>query len=245
MLTASSVALAAGCLALPFMAFTLVRMGSAMNEVGGGQMPAAFGIITAVVAGVVSLVMYIGLPLMFVLFYRGPDVKATCEAKHPEPSWTDRAPLPVLALSMIMAVGAVSLPLTALVLPAAPFFGRLLTGGPAIGLLLLVGAAWGVLAWQVFRMRPIAWWATFAVWLVMLASSLLTFAKVDMMAVYESGAYSAQELEMIRRMNVWTPTTTTLMLGVWGVAFATFMMVVRRHFVTPKPADAATSASTP
>src|SRR5688572_8421786 len=41
------------------------------------------------------------LPLVFFLFYRRDDVRATCERIDAKPRWTDRVPLPVLALVMV------------------------------------------------------------------------------------------------------------------------------------------------
>ncbi len=49
------------------------------------------------------------LPLLFVLFYRSRHVKATCESYHPAPDWSEACPLPLLALSLMFFVGAVTL----------------------------------------------------------------------------------------------------------------------------------------
>ncbi len=47
--------------------------------------------------GGVQALLGILLPLLFILLYRGPDVRATFAARDPSPRWTDRVPTPLLA----------------------------------------------------------------------------------------------------------------------------------------------------
>ncbi|MDX9973042.1 MAG: hypothetical protein RBU21_08640 [FCB group bacterium] len=51
---------------------------------------------------VFSLLIGVGLPLPFVLFYRSKHVKATCEWRDPVPRWTDSRPAPVLVAGFLM-----------------------------------------------------------------------------------------------------------------------------------------------
>ncbi len=50
---------------------------------------------------------YLVLPGLFVLFYSSRHVRATCETRDPRPRWTDRCPLPVLALVLIFGFSAI------------------------------------------------------------------------------------------------------------------------------------------
>jgi hypothetical protein len=53
------------------------------------------------------LVVFIIAPVILILFYGSKNVKATCEFRNPQISWTDKCPLPVLALSFIYIYMAV------------------------------------------------------------------------------------------------------------------------------------------
>ena len=79
------------------------------------------------------------LPGILVLFYRGPNVRATFEAKDSSVPWTDRVPAPVLALTLLLVFAGVGA-LLALSYGVLPLFGTLLTGVPAV-LGILVSAA--------------------------------------------------------------------------------------------------------
>jgi hypothetical protein len=54
-------------------------------------------------------VIYVIIPGIFVLFYKGKHVKATCEYRDPKIRWTDKCPLPVLGVSFVCAIWAVSM----------------------------------------------------------------------------------------------------------------------------------------
>ncbi len=114
------------------------------------------------------------LPLALVLFYGGRNVRRTCEARDPQPRWTDRCPVPVLALALMSAVAIPTLILSSLH-PAFPFFGRTLTGPPAAAALLVLAALEAAVAWGLYRLRPAAWWGRLALWLFSGVSSFFIF----------------------------------------------------------------------
>src|SRR5215203_4268331 len=70
------------------------------------------------------------LPLVFVLFYRSPDVKATVEQLDPVPRWTDGQPVSLLVFAAWMFFGAVSVLLSSLMYKALPIGGFMLRGWP-------------------------------------------------------------------------------------------------------------------
>ena len=57
-------------------------------------------------------VFYVIIPAVLVLFYRSKNAKATCEFRDLRVRWTDKCPLPVLALSLMFGFWAVSMPFT-------------------------------------------------------------------------------------------------------------------------------------
>jgi hypothetical protein len=127
----------------------LPRIFAAMPQTGGPDMTGvAMGCAIAVIVPVLIL-----LPLAFVLFYRGRNVRATFEARDPHPRWTDRCPFPVLVLALLAAFAVLPCALNALH-PAVPLFGRLLTGPPGAAAMLLFALLQVALAWGLYKLRP-------------------------------------------------------------------------------------------
>ena len=84
--------------------------------------PQGLVMIQAVTGGMLTCV-YILLPLVYLLFYQRASVRATCEWRDPQVRWTDRCPMPVLAVSILLAFGLISMtPLVAYGF-LMPFFG--------------------------------------------------------------------------------------------------------------------------
>ena len=81
------------------------------------------------------------LPILLIWLNWSQDVKVTLEFCDPKERWTDRCPIPVLGISVVAAVGAVT-SLASFMIPWAPFFGKVLTGTEAriffaVGIVLL------------------------------------------------------------------------------------------------------------
>ena len=63
------------------------------------------------------------LPAGFLLFYQRASVCATCQRRDGQVRWTDRCPLPVLAVSVLMAFSALCMLSMAVGWPVFPVFG--------------------------------------------------------------------------------------------------------------------------
>lgn len=135
----------------------------------GNPLPPEAKIVAVVVSAVFMAVFFIVLPGILVLFYRSRHVKATCEAYDPTPSWTDACPLPVLALSLFLVFGS----LTMLAPPAVAngvmmFFGTILSGWTGSMVYWILAALWLYAAWAVYRVQLAGWWITFVSYLLFL-----------------------------------------------------------------------------
>ena len=53
-----------------------------------------------VIGFAVTAVFMLLLPAAFLVFYQRASVRATCQRRDPQARWTDRCPLPVLAVSL-------------------------------------------------------------------------------------------------------------------------------------------------
>ena len=107
----------------------------------------------------ITAVLYVFIPGAFVLFYGSRHVKATCEWRDPSVRWTDRCPLPVLAVSLLCAFAALCM---ALMMGCYgwtfPFFGVVLNGVPGAACILPTAAVLGYVAWGMYRLKIAAWW---------------------------------------------------------------------------------------
>ena len=185
--------------------------------------------ITMIATSLSMIPFYIGLPLVLFLFYRSPSVKATCEARDPRVRWTDRCPMPVLALSVILAYGALSLVASA-PLAILPGFGRLLTGPPAALLLLVLAGVMGWLAYGTYRRQPAAWWACLVLIAAGTVSGTMTFMNIDMMDMLKAMGMDESQLAMpyMLDMDAWM----TWQIAVSGLVFLGFVLYLGRYFKT-------------
>jgi len=73
----------------------------------GGLSPTMLTVVQITVLGSTALV-YLLVPLLLATCYQGKHVRATVNWLDPQPRWTDRCPLPVLALGGPWAWGTMS-----------------------------------------------------------------------------------------------------------------------------------------
>jgi hypothetical protein len=222
--------LLSGILGIGVMAFVLPKM-------FGGQMPdgqslpeGARQVMVAVAIGFMT-VIYVILPGLLVLFYGSRHVKATCEATDPVRRWTDACPLPVVALSLLLGLGAVSMALVPMgYRVAVPFFGEFATGLPGLGVWLAFIGVSGYGAWATYRLRLSGWWTVLAFFLVAGASTALTFARHDALEMYRLAGYPHEQLAQLQQSG--------LLAGPWMAALMTagplllvgYLLWVRRFF---------------
>ena len=101
--------------------------------------------------------LFIAAPVAFILFYRSRSVGATCDERDPHVRWTDRVPVSVLGVAMLLAFCALSL-LVGASHGSLSIFGTTLTGAPAMLAMLAFAGLFGFLAVQLLRLRESAWW---------------------------------------------------------------------------------------
>ncbi|MCX7824004.1 MAG: hypothetical protein N2689_00410 [Verrucomicrobiae bacterium] len=187
-------------------------------------------VVTIVVLGV-SLVIYLLLPGALVLFYRSRHVKATCEARDPVTRWTDACPLPVLAVSVVLAFGAFSM----LTLPLAynsvmPFFGTLISGAPATALCLVIMSLMIWTAWATYRLEPAAWWVTVGLFAALMVSAALTFARVELIEMYRQMGFPPDQMAVMERLRFVRDRSVVWWMLLGAVPFFAYLLLVKKHF---------------
>ncbi len=107
LLVGAWVAIFFGTLALALALYILPETYGLLADSGLVPPMAALGILYFTIA--VLVILLVVLPLALVVYYELKGVKATCERRNPEPSWTDRCPLPLLAMGFISIMGSLSI----------------------------------------------------------------------------------------------------------------------------------------
>ncbi|HEY0782782.1 MAG TPA: hypothetical protein VGE98_10025 [Thermoanaerobaculia bacterium] len=186
-----------------------------------------------------SALFLIALPGLLVLFYRGPNVRATFAARDPELHWTERCPAPVLAIVLCYAATAVY-SLCSVPLGYAFVFGRVVTGAAAVAAYLAFAAISAALVPGLYRLRPWAWWALLAFLVLGAASSFpLLFGNADLSEMYRQMGTPAQA-QLFGGAFFSRPAVRVLM-AILLAGYVGYLLWIRRYFTAPKPAPASAS----
>jgi hypothetical protein len=173
------------------------------------------------------------LPAVFLIFYHRASVWATCQRRDPQTRWTDRCPMPVLALSILLAFSFVSV----LSMPAygcvMPLFGGYVSGAVGAVVMLLIASALAWLAWGTYRLRMAAWWGTLLFCIAGTANMAITFFRTDLMEMYERMGMSSPQLEMMRKSGAIDSFSRVMpwMGLVVGAMWLCYLLYVRRYFL--------------
>ncbi len=178
-------------------------------------------------------VIYVVLPGAFILFYRSPNVIATCHSRDPRPDWTDRCPQRLLALAVAYALGGLSI----VAVPAYgfvfPFFGRVLSGSAGAVCWVIALFLSGALAWGTSRREPWAWWTAMAAAGIGGISSAVTFAVIDPGDLFRIEGLLADQRTLLEA--VW-PTSPWIHIAaqvlIWGSLMA-YLFAVKPLFDPP------------
>lgn len=229
----SGVMFVTGVLVVPYVGYvTAIDLPKTMAAQGGPAMPPAVMQFTQIFVLGVMLILYIIIPGILLFFYASGNVKRTCEARDPQVRWTDRCPLPVLALSLFTAFGAATMLVLALFVGVFPLFGVFATGAAGRALMLLYGIVMLYAAWGVYGLRRSAWWLMLAVMVLMMLSSTLTMWHGDLRELYLRVGFeeqmAAQAGAMALRMK-WVGVVSSVPWLIW-------VLYVRRYL--PKAAAA-------
>jgi hypothetical protein len=177
--------------------------------------------------------IYIVLPAVFLVLCHNQSARATCLRRDPYIRWTDGCPMPVLALSIMLALSVVSMASSFIYGPVLPLFGSLISGPAAVAVTLLIGLVMAYLAWGTYRLQMAAWWGTLLLLIAGVLSAVITFSRTTLMEMYEKMRMPADQLEMIRKSGIVQSMSGSapwlaLVSGAVGLGY---LLYVRRYFV--------------
>ena len=221
-----------GVMGLFFMVFFMRDMYAEMGA--SGQMPARMAGIMEAVTVAIMLIFYVIVPGVLILFYGSRHVKATCERRDAKTRWTDRCPLPVLGVSIPAVLGAASVPTMGCYGWAVPCFGRIITGAAGAGVVLVGMLLMLYVAWGTYRLRIAAWWCAALGMAAAGLSSIVTFARVDLMELYAHMNFPPDQLAQMEMIVPPMGQWIVLFTAVWIIIVLGYLAWIRRYF-TPAP----------
>jgi hypothetical protein len=207
------------------------------------KMPPELMNTTRIITSAILACIYVLLPGVFLVLCHHESVRATCRRRDPKVLWTDRCPMPVLALSLVLAASVVSMSSLGAFRWAMPLFGVLVSGVAGAAWALLIALVLAYLAWGIYRLRWTAWWGTLLIGIAGTVNLVVTYLRTDLMEMYEKTGMPIDQIELIRKtgivemMSRWGPW----MGFVSGVGWVGYLLFIRRYFVHRDETPIATS----
>ncbi|MBN2318494.1 MAG: hypothetical protein JXR49_05425 [Acidobacteria bacterium] len=191
----------------------------------------------SMVMELVSIIMYISIivfliivPGIFILVYRSKVVIQTVRKYHPEESWTDRCPLPLMAHSFFLLYMAVS-PLFLISFGlVAPFFGIFIGGWPAAIVWFVNSLLCIYLAIGVYRLQIRAWHYSLYLFLLWLVSAGITLLYHDWTEVYEYSNFPAEQVALMESIPNMSNNSMFVMLLLTLVSYLIFYFYAKKYF---------------
>ncbi len=197
----------------------------------GQQVPPGVLLAIQIITGGMAGCFYVLLPLAFVLFYRSEHVWATCQAADPRVRWTDRCPLPVLALVVLFAYGASCMVWVPFFNSVIPWFGGFLDGAAGASVVFGVAVVEIYLVWGLYHRRIAAWWVALLSVVLGSVSVVLTMARTDFIELYERMGIPAEQLDMMKQMGMFETISSAWWAGIpMAVAAVGYLLYVKRYF---------------
>ena len=204
---------------------------SASGTPGHPAMPQAA--ITGMIVGMLLFfgVFFVLCPAVWTFFYNSRHVKATCETRDPVTRWTDACPLPVLGLCLWLLFSVPMMLLMPLVgRGVMPFFGQFLSGVPGSLFCLAIAALWTYAAWLLYQLKPQGWWLILTAMIMFMASSLVTFARHDMLEMYQLMGYPQAQIDQIQKTGLLTGNRMTWLMSFSMLPFLGYLLFVKKYF---------------
>jgi len=226
--------LGVGIITLMAMAFILPKIMAKLSASGTPDQnhalpPGAIGAVM-VVMFLFFGIFFIVLPTIWTFFYYSRHVKATCEARDPVPRWTDACPLPVLGFCLWLLFSVPMMMLMPLACHGVmPFFGMFLTGVPGTLFCLAIAALWGYAAWLLYHLKPLGWWLILIAMIVFMASSLLTFARHDLLEMYQLMGYPPAQIEQIQKSGLLPGNCMNWLVAFSMLPFLGYLLFIKKY----------------
>jgi hypothetical protein len=217
-----------GTLQLALILYVLPELYGLLADSGFLSPLGSLGVLYGVV--LVLILLQVVFPLASIIFYSLKGVETTCKRRNPEPCWTDRCPLPLLAMSFISAIGCLAIVFGMTTNFVVFLFGRIANGVAGAAVLLLISLASGYIGWGAYTRKMHAWWGAYALVLLASSSMMLTFSEVDMHELYLNMGYSPGEISRLEELFPVNAALLTFLSCLWGIMACAYLVWARDCF---------------
>ena len=227
--------LCVGLITIAILVPVFSSMGDVLRQQGKEVSEAAL-VFAKVFATATVFVFYVVIPSVMVLFYRGENVRLTCEARDPHLRWTDRCPLPVVAICILLVFGALCMLISPRFSAAFPLMGTLITGWPA-RVFWFGWAAFSLYAARGFyRLERRVWLIYCGVMLLFSISSFVTFTRGGVLDYYQAVGVPAWQIEQLAQSPLVRNGMMLRICGLCVLPYLGYLFYLRRFFpVNPGP----------
>jgi hypothetical protein len=182
--------------------------------------------VTSVVFVVVAMIL---LPLVIALFYASRDTALTCDERDPATRWTDRVPVPVLALCIVLGFGAATM-LINLGKPVYVFFGYVMSGAPAALTVIAFAILFAVLTVQIYRLKESAWWVLLLLHVIAGTLAVVALARTNLAEVYRRMGMLTPQVEAMHLEQITRSAALWAMVVAGWIGYLWFLLWLRRYF---------------
>jgi hypothetical protein len=197
----------------------------------------ASGILYAGMAGAIigMVIFYIGIPGALALYYRQTDVRRTLEYYDSVERWTDRVPMPILAL-VILSVLFGGGSLINLTVPATVAFGTILTGPAAIAWIVLSSAGFIASVVLLVRMNQKGLAIFIPTCVIYTVSSTVSAFRLDPVELYRAMGMDEESVQQVAGFNSLTSGPGQFIWAIVFVLLAVYAFWARKYFPRPPTA---------
>lgn len=220
--------LISGVSTILFMYVIMPDMYANMGE--SGELPQTAVFVIKIIMNSFMAIFFFVIPGAFVLFYGGKNVKATCEFRDPKIRWTDKCPLPVLGLTLLLGLGALFSFGGGFYYKIIPFFGNIINGNLATVLLFGISILLGFLTWGVYRLKIKALWGSVILFSLGGISTFVTSYKVNIFEFYKHMGISPESLGHIQAVNFPSNLHMALYSGLWFAVIVGYTLYTKKYF---------------
>jgi hypothetical protein len=111
-----------------------------------------------------------------------------------------------------------------------PFFGTFLTGLPGSLLCLVLASLWACAAWLLYKLDVRGWWLTLIAMIVFMVSALLTYARHDMLEIYQLMGYPQAQIDQIQKTGLLTGNSMAWMMTFSMLPFLGYILFIKKYF---------------
>ena len=190
-------------------------------------------IVSLVITMILGLFLYPGVPVILLMFYKNRDVRLTFETRDSRTYWTERLPLPILTLAMLLFFYWLMAHIPIFFNGVFPLFGMLHSGLPGIALSTVVIICLTALIGGVLKVKMWAWWGTLLLLCAVIATSIVTLAPLSFQDIVSAANLPPLESDAMMGIPL-RGLHLSLFLCLPLIAIIILLFTTKTHFLSKK-----------